>query len=308
MVVTESGGLAEAEAPEPVPGPGQVRVAVEAIGVGYVDVMAARGDYAYFPGPGSPLGLEVAGRVSATGPDVPGGLAGQRVLALPEFGGFAEQVVVPVERVLPSPDNAAVEVVALGLNALVAEIALHRSGLAAGDHVLVRGAGGGIGVLATQIAAAHGAEVTAVTSSPARGERLRALGAARIADRTVSPLPDGTYDVVLDTVAGADLGRHLALLRPNGRYVLCGGAGGDPGPDAFASLLREFHRSPTFTSFSLNSVPGEELRLSWKRIAELVRETRLVPVLDERFPLGAAAAALAAVAGGKVFGKVLLMP
>ncbi|AQA15224.1 quinone oxidoreductase family protein [Streptomyces malaysiensis] len=309
VVVRASGELDVVDAPEPAPGPGQVLVDIDAIGVGYVDVMARRGEYPYFPGAGSVPGLEVVGRVTSAGPDVPGASDGQRVLALPSFGGYAEKAVADADRVLPAPPGIdAADVVGLGVNALVAESVLDRAGAAPGERVLIRGAGGGIGVLATQIAAARGGEVTVVTSSAARGERLRALGAARVVDRTGSALPDETYDVIVDTVAGPDMGKHLELLRPNGRYVLCGAAGGAPGPESFEPLLSRFHTSPTLIAFSLNSVAPEDLRTSWARVLTMLEEGRLSPVLDRSFPLTEAEAALRLVESGKPFGKVVLNP
>ena len=168
------------------------------------------GWYVRFPGAGSVPGLEVAGRVRAVGQDVPEDLIGTRALALPAFGGYAEQVVASAERLLPAPSGAdPVELVALGVNALVAEGSLHKTGVVAGDRALVRGAGGGIGVLATQIAHARGAEVTAVTSSRERGERLRALGAAKVFDRTGTGLPDERYDLIVDIVGGPQLPKYL---------------------------------------------------------------------------------------------------
>ncbi|MGW3467304.1 quinone oxidoreductase family protein [Saccharopolyspora sp. NPDC000995] len=309
VVVRSSEELAVVDAPEPAPGPGHVLVEVDAIGVGYVDVMARRGEYPYFPGAGSVPGLEVVGCVTAVGPDVPEGLVGQRVLALPAFGGYAEKVVAEADRVFPAPPGTDTGgVVAVGVNAMVAELALHRVRVASGERVLIRGAGGGIGGLATQIAHARGGEVTVVTSSAARGGRLRALGAARVVDRTDSALPSGAFDVVVDPVAGPDLGKHLELLRPNGRYILCGAAGGVPGPESFEPLLRDFHRSPTLFAFSLNSVTPEDLRLSWKRIGTLLEEGRISAVVDQRFPLTEADAALRRVESGKPFGKVVLLP
>ena len=311
VIVKSSEELAVADAPEPVPAAGQALLEVDAVGVGYVDVMARRGEYATFPGAGATPGTEVVGRVVATGPDIPDGLAGHRFLAvLPAFGGYAERVVADAERLLPAPDGvSASDVAAAGVNALVAENALHRTGVSVGERVLVLGAGGGIGVLATQIARARGGEVTVVTSSAARGERLRALGATHVVDRTRSTLPAGdTYDVIVDTVAGPALGQHLELLRPNGRYVLCGAAAGPPRPDAFAPLLRDFHRSPTLYAFSLNSVAPQDLQLSWKRITALLAEDRLSPVIDQCLPLTEADAALRRVEAGLPFGKVVLLP
>jgi NADPH:quinone reductase len=247
----------------------------------------------------------------ATGPDTPDGLVGHRFLAVPPaFGGCAERVVADAERLFPAPEGAsASDVAAVGLNTLVAENALHRTGVSVGERVLVLGAGGGIGVHATQIARARGGEVTVVTSSAARGERLRALGATHVVDRTRSALPAGdTYDVIVDTVAGPALGQHLAQLRPNGRYVLCGAAAGPPRTDAFASLLRDFHRSPTLYAFSLNSVSPQDLQLSWKRITALLAEDRLSPVIDQCLPLTEADAALRRVEAGLPFGNVVLLP
>ncbi|MEU2793277.1 zinc-binding alcohol dehydrogenase family protein [Streptomyces sp. NPDC007100] len=311
VIAGAAGDTATTDAPEPSPAPGQVRVDVEAAGVGYVDVMALRGEYAAFPGAGAVPGVEAVGQVTAVGPDVSEGLVGQRVLALlPGFGGFAETAVADAELVFPVPPGTrAADVVAIGANALVAELALRRVGAAAGERVLVRGAGGGIGMLATQFARARGAEVTAVTSSAPRGERLRALGASHIVDRTgASTLPDAAYDIVVDTVAGPELGKHLELLRPNGRYVLCGAAGGFPDAESLAPLLSNFHKSPSLYAFSLNSVAPEDLRLSWERVLALLDEGRVSAVVDQEFPLAEAGDALRRVAGGKAFGKVVLLP
>nr|WP_237440223.1 zinc-binding alcohol dehydrogenase family protein [Amycolatopsis rubida] len=189
---------------------------------------------------------------------------------------------------------------------MVAEGAVHRAAVAPGERVLVRGASGGIGVLATQIAHARGAEVTAVTSSAEYGERLLALGAAKTIDRT-RERPEETYDVIIDTAAGPQVREHLELLRPNGRYVLCGGTAGVPEPEAFGPLMRDFHKSPTLFAFSLTSVSPEERRKSWDRVLELVVAGQLAAVRDQTFPLAGAAAALQHVEHGKSFGKVVLL-
>ncbi|WP_134663929.1 MULTISPECIES: quinone oxidoreductase family protein [Amycolatopsis] len=283
--------LVLADTPDPAPGPGQAAVEVEAIGVGYFDIMNLRNGTTSVPG------VEVVGRMRD----------GRRVLALVLSGGYAEQVVADADQLYPVPENLdPADAVALGVNAMVAESAVHRAGVAPGERVLVRGASGGIGVLATQIAHARGAEVTAVTSSAEYGERLRTLGAAKIVDRT-RERPEETYDVIIDTAAGPQVREHLELLRPNGRYVLCGGTAGVPEPEAFEPLMRDFHKSPTLFAFSLTSVPPEERRKSWDRVLELVEDGQLAAVRDQTFPLAGAAAALQHVEQGKSFGKVVLL-
>lgn len=266
-------------------------VEVEAAGVGYFDLMKLRDGVSSVPG------VEVAGRMRD----------GRRVLALILSGGYAEQVVADLDQLYPVPEHLdPADVVALGVNAMVAEGAVCRAAVTPGERVLVRGASGGIGVLATQLAHAHGAEVTAVTSSAEYGERLRTLGAGKIVDRT-RERPEETYDVIVDTAAGPQVREYLELLRPNGRYVLCGGTAGVPEPEAFGPLMRDFHKSPTLFAFSLTSVPPEERRRSWDRVLALVADGRLAAVRDRTFPLGAAEAALQHVEHGKSFGKVVLL-
>ncbi|MBB1156838.1 MULTISPECIES: quinone oxidoreductase family protein [Amycolatopsis] len=283
--------LVLSETPDPAPGPGQAVVEVEAIGVGYVDIMYLRDGATSVPG------VEVVGRVES----------GQRVLALILSGGYAEQAVADPDQLYPVPQNLdSADAVALGVNALVAEGAVRRAAVVPGERVLVRGASGGIGVLATQIAHARGAEVTAVTSSAEYGERLRTLGAAKIVDRT-RERPGETYDVIIDTAAGPQVREHLELLRPNGRYVLCGGTAGVPEMEAFAPLMANFHNSSTLFTFSLTSVPPEERRKSWDRVLKLVEDGQLSAVRDRTFPLAEAVAALQHVEHGKSFGKVVLL-
>lgn len=303
-VVQESGELATAEVADPVPGPGQVLVDVEAIGAGYVDVMISRGEYpGATGGAGTVPGVEVVGRVRT------GDLAGRRVLAFAGSGGYAERFVTGADAVLPVPEDAdAIEVVALGMNALVAHLALRRASAVAGERVLVRGAGGGIGVLATQLARAIGADVTVITSSRARGERLRELGAARIFDRTTAEVPGESYDVVIDTVAGPGTARHLGLLGANGRYVLAGAAGGLPSDDVVGTLLRDFHRSPSLFAFSLNSVAAPDLLRSWEEVVALWRRGDLTPVVHDRLELTDAAQVIELLGRGAPFGKVVLLP
>ncbi|GAA1034576.1 MULTISPECIES: quinone oxidoreductase family protein [Amycolatopsis] len=279
------------DAPDPAAGQGQAVVEVEAAGVGYFDLMNLRNGASSVPG------VEVVGRVEDR----------RRVLALILSGGYAQQVAADADQLYPVPDTLdPADVVALGVNAMVAEGAVRRAAVAPGERVLVRGASGGIGVLATQIAHARGAEVTAVTSSAEYGERLRILGAAKIVDRT-RERPEETYDVIIDTAAGPQVREHLELLRPNGRYVLCGGTAGVPEPEAFEPLMRDFHKSPTLFAFSLTSVSPEERRKSWDRVLKLVADGQLSAVLDRTFPLGEAAAALQHVEQGKSFGKVVLL-
>lgn len=127
--------------------------------------------------PGFIPGVEAAGTVAVVGEGVDAYSVGQRVFALTGRGAYAESVVADARDVVRLPEGvSAAHAIAPGVNALVASLGLERANVKKGERVLVRGAGGSIGLMAAQLAALSGGEVTAITSSPERGDRLRGLG------------------------------------------------------------------------------------------------------------------------------------
>jgi NADPH:quinone reductase-like Zn-dependent oxidoreductase len=225
-------GLTVTDLPDPVPAAGQVLIATGAIGVGGVDAVIRRGTVT---GPGFAEGhvpgSEVAGTVTAVGHGVDPSWTGRRVWAFTGLGGgYAEQALAPVEEILPLPaDLSDADAVTLGSSGVVAHFALAHAHFTAGESVLVRGAAGSLGVMTVQLAARGGAGAVAVTTSSAeRGDRLRGLGATHVLDRAGDG--PGSYDVVIDVVAGADLPSFVDRLGPNGRMVAVGIVGGYPPP------------------------------------------------------------------------------
>ncbi len=312
MSVTAFGGpetLAMSDAAEPAPGAGEVLVDVEAIGVGLVDVFQRLGRYPGLTEPGFIPGLEVAGVVTKAGEGVDAAMVGRRVFAQVPRGGYAEKAVAGAAQVTPIPDGVSfADAVALGINALVAELALDKTAPAAGDAVLVRGAGGGIGVMGVQVAAARGAMVTAVTSSAGRGEKLKALGASAVVDRTAGDgAGGGPYDVILDPVAGEDTVKFLSQLKPNGRHIVVGFAGGLPGPDLNMGLVMNFQKTVALHTFSLNTYAPEHLSSLLGEMFGRVAAGRLKPVVDAQLPLAEAAEAHRRIEAG-AFGKIVLLP
>ncbi|MFI5436338.1 zinc-binding alcohol dehydrogenase family protein [Rhodococcus baikonurensis] len=297
------------EGPDLEPGSGEVVVRIEASGVGLVDVLQRSGAY---PGvsPGFVPGLEIAGVIIAVGPDVASELLGTRAFAQIAGGGYATHAHVPVAALVPLPDSvSASTAVALGVNAAVAVTGCERAKVKPGDRVLVRGAGGGIGALAVQTAAAAGALVHAVTSSPERSQRLESLGAHAVIDRTRPQADDApVVDVVFDPVGGGDLNRFLELLAPNGRYMLCGVAAGLPSPDFGTILLQRFQQSLTFSSLSLDTLSQQTRIATYREIFASAEQGTLVPVIDEAFSLDDAASAHRLLESGSVFGKLILLP
>jgi len=311
VVVKEFGGadaLAITEAPEPVAAAGEVILTVEAAGVGFVDVMATAGQYPLFTDPGFTPGFEVAGTVLSVGPGVSGDWQGRRVFATLDGGGYAERAVVQVQSLVALPDGlSAAQAVALGVNALVAHFGINRGTISRDDNVLVRGAGGGIGLMATQIAAQRTRDITVVTSSDERGRRLKELGATNVLDRrSDAGIEYGEYDVIIDTVGGPELGDFIARLKPNGRYILVGGAGGMPPADFGLSILQNYHKSVSFFPFSLHAIPLEQRGEAAKSLFDEAVQKKLVPVVAETFSLEDAPEAHRKLEAGASFGKIIL--
>lgn len=263
-------------------GAGEVVIDVRAAGVGRVDQIMRQ----MSPAPFVP-GIEVAGIVTEVAPDVDPAWRGRRVFARVPNGAYADQAVASGAKLVALPDGVAFEAaVASGTNALVAYVSLARSKAASGERVVVRGARGGIGHLAVQMARRLGADV---------------VEAAR------DGVPPAA-DVVVDLVAGPDTGAYLEKLNPNGRYVLAGIAAGMPSPDFANALLADFRRSRSVATLSLDTVADADLNRAAEEIFDHVDAGRIVPEVAATLPLHDADRAHHLLAKGGMTGKVVLVP
>ncbi|MBS8225979.1 oxidoreductase [Vannielia litorea] len=218
---------------------GEVTVAVEYSTVNYKDGLCI--------GPGGGLvrnyphvpGIDFAGTVEASDDSryKPGDkvvLTGWRV-GEAHWGGYAEKARVKADWLVPLPDGlstrAAMAVGTAGLTAMLAVMALEKQGLKEGP-VLVTGAAGGVGSVATAILAKLGHEVAAVTGRPDQEAYLRDLGATQIVPRdeltevTRKPLEGEQWGGCIDAVAGAMLGRVLKQMKYGSSVAAIGLAGG----------------------------------------------------------------------------------
>ena len=224
------------EVAEPRPGPGQVCVRVRACGVNFADSLITRGQYQVQPQPPFSPGFEVAGEVSELGDGVTGFQVGDRVIAMTPHGGYAEQVVVGVNRcvampaAMPDAHGAAFPVV-FGTS----HVALwHRARLRAGETLVVHGASGGVGLTAVAIGKQLGARVIATASGPEKLEIARQHGADELIDShtedvraRIKELTDGRgADVVYDPVGGELFAASLSGIAFEGRILVIGFAGG----------------------------------------------------------------------------------
>jgi NADPH:quinone reductase len=216
------GRIALEQVPEPAPADDEVLVVVEAYSIN-------RGELFLLDAPrdGWRPGQDVAGRVERTAPDGSGPAQGTRVVAHVPAGGWAPLVAAPTNALAMLPDAvAAPSASTLGVAGLTALRLLRTAGSVAGLRVLLTGASGGVGHFVVELAAAQGARVTAVSSSPERGERLLALGAAEVVPDVESA--EGPFEVIFESVGGLSLEQAVTRLAPRGMLLWLGQASRRP--------------------------------------------------------------------------------
>lgn len=284
-------------APEPAPRPDEALVAVEAFSINRGETFLLE-----HPRPGLRPGKDVAGRVARAAADGSGPRTGERVVGHPPLGGWAQLAAVPTAALAVLPAGVdAVTAAALPLAGLTALRLLRAAGSVSGRRVLLTGASGGVGHYVTELAAAAGAEVTAVTASPERGERLLALGAVDV----VSTLgaARGPFDVALESVGGESLPHALGLLRRGGRLLWYGQASRTPVTLDFFAFFAQTGATIRHFSYEDSTVPpGQDLAA----LVRLVAGGRLHPELGRIADWSETAAALADLRERRVRGNAVL--
>ena len=319
MLVSAPGGpeqLQLGDAPDPVPGEREVVIDVHAAALNRADLLQRRGLYPPPPGASPILGLECAGVVRALGPGVSAARVGDRVMALLAGGGYAEQVAVNEQLLLPLPERFSFEQAAAVPEAfLTASEGLFGLGrVMPGEWVLVHAAASGVGSAAVQLARAAGAQVLATTTGKKCGA-VRALGAERVVDREqedfVAVAREVTagrgVDVILDLVGAAYAARHAECLAVLGRHVVVGLVGGAKAEIDLGRLLQKRH---SLLGLVMRSRPlhdriavVERFRRTW---LERLSDGRLRPIVDSTFPLAEAARAHEHMEKNENVGKIVL--
>jgi NADPH:quinone reductase-like Zn-dependent oxidoreductase len=329
VVITKHGApdvLQVQERDDPPLGAGQVRIGVAAAGVNFADVMARVGLYRDAPKPPCVVGYEVAGTILELGEGVRDLTPGQRVVAGTQFGGYASQVVVPAQDVVPLPDRLSFEQgAAIPVNYATAWAGLIGYGnLQPGERVLVHAAAGGVGIAATQIAKRQGAEVYG-TASPGKHERILANGVDRPIDYTKPGWEKGMpqFDVILDAVGGRSFRIGYDLLRPGGRLVAFGASAVMSGEKRnIVTALGTVMRMPRFKIIKQMSeskaVIGLNMLTLWKDrgtlapwidpLQAMLDDGTVEPVVAGEFSFERAGEAHRMISERRNVGKVVLTP
>lgn len=298
---------------EPEPAAGEVKLRIRACGLNFADLLMARGEYQEKPPLPAVLGLEVAGEVVAVGPGVTGIAPGQRVAAFAGHGGLAEFGCFPAARCLPIPDSmpfdqAAGFVVAYGTSHLALD---HRARLQPGETLLVLGAAGGVGLTAVEIGARMGARVVAVARGAEKLAIARAAGAAETIDSDGTDLRAafkalGGVDVVYDAVGEPAAGAALRALRPGGRFVVIGFAGGQvPQFPANLLLVKNIDVIGLYWGAYAGFAP-QVLAGSLRRLLGWYAEGGLHPHISHTLPLERAAEGFELLRSRRSTGKVVI--
>lgn len=306
--------LSWADVPDPQAGAGEVLLDVAATAVNRADVMQRMGHYEPPPGTSPYLGLECSGTVAALGEGVAGYAVGDPVCALLAGGGYAEKVAVPTGQLLPVPAGLSLtEAAALPeVAATVWSNVFMRADLQPGEVLLVHGGGSGIGTMAIQLATRHGARVFATVGSPAKAERVLALGAERAINYRDEDFvevlrPVGGADVILDVMGASYLSRNVTALADGGRLVIIGLQGGRTAELDIGALLAK--RGSVHATALRSRPPAQKAAIVQAVLAAVwpaVEAGDVRPVIDRVLPLEQAAEAHRVMEASEHVGKVVL--
>lgn len=319
IMVHEFGGpevLKYEEVPTPQPGAGEVRVRVAAAGVNFIDIYHRTGLYKNaLP---LSLGQEGAGKIVAVGEGVTEFKVGDRVAWKDEFGSYADEVIVPVAKLVPVPDGvSSQDAAAAMLQGMTAHYLSNSTfPLQEGNTCLVHAAAGGVGRLLCQMAKMRGARVLATAGSEEKAQLAREAGADEVVLYRQEDFAEAArrftggegLDVVYDGVGKDTFDKGLTALRTRGMMVLFGQASG-PVPPLDPQILNA-RGSLFLTRPVLGAYTRDRDELLWRArdIFSWIAAGKLKLRIGATYPLADAAQAQQDLAGRKTTGKVLLIP
>lgn len=299
----------------PTPGPREVLLRVEAAGVNYPDGLLVQGLYQMKPDAPFVPGMEAVGEVIATGAEVSRVKTGDRVAALLNLGGYAEQALAHEAAVFPIGEMDAGDANALLVAYGTSHHALkQRAQLQAGETLVVLGGAGATGLAAIQIGKIMGARVIAVCSSAEKQQIARDAGADEVIGydalkEDIKALTDGRgADVVFDVVGGAAFDACSRAMARNGRLLVIGFASGSiPQLPINLTLVKEYAVVGVFWGNFTKHEPAvyganmEEL-IGWYQTGQIK------PLIEGRYPLAEAPEVLSRILNRGAVGKIVLVP
>ncbi len=299
------------EVPKPTLQPGEVLVKVAASGVNRADLTQAEGNYPPPKGASDILGLECAGEIADAGDTKRE--VGEKVGALLVGGGYAEYVAVPEGQLLPIPEGfsfaetaAVIETACTVWSNIVMEV-----GLSKGETILIHGGGGGIGLMAIQIAKAIGATVAVTAGSAEKLEVCKSYGADILINYKEQDFAEelkNQCDVILDIVGGPYLKKNMFALAKGGRMITIGLQGGNKAEiNMGVMMMKDISLHGTTLRRRSPEVKAEIVRQTVKNVWPMLEDGRVKHHIHETLPLADAAKALNHLVESSHTGKVVLV-
>jgi NADPH:quinone reductase len=311
----EPEGMHWNDLPVPEPGPSQVRIETRAAALNFFDILQVQGKYQVKPPFPFTPGAEVSGVVGAVGAGVEGFKVGDRVLAMPQLGGFAEQVLADEARTFPMPSGMSFEqAAAFPIVYQTAWCALvTRTTVQPGETLLVHAGASGVGMAAIQLGRALGAKVYATAGSAEKLDFARSVGAteavsyadASWVDRIKELTGGRGVDIVYDPVGGDVFDQSNKVIAPNGRHLVIGFASGRiPALAANRALLKNMSLVGVFWGGWAAANPNY-MREAHEGLMRLYKTGALNPRVDCSYPLVDLPAGLRDLANRRILGKAV---
>ncbi|APO72660.1 Zn-dependent alcohol dehydrogenase GroES-like protein (plasmid) [Rhizobium gallicum] len=328
-------------APVPMPGAGEVLIKVTACGMNNTDVWVRQGAYGTEDDPsavstwrrkGNTLtfpriqGTDAVGHIVAVGAGIDAKRIGERVMvdfsiynreddSLADIdymghgrdGGYAQYMALPAQNAhIVDTDLTDVELATFCCAYLTGERMLERARLAAGEHVLVTGASGGVGSAIIQLARARGAIPIAI-AGPGKEQAVLDIGAEAVVTRGGDDLVEAVdrasagrpIDVVADLVAGSMFNDLLKILRPEGRYTTAGAIGGP--------VVQLDLRTMYLKQLELHG-SSQGTRADFRRLVRYIEDKKIRPLVGGVYPLSDFHRAQTDFMAKNFIGKLVVVP
>ena len=317
------------ELPDPVPGPGQLLVRVRAAAINFPDVLIIEDKYQFKPPRPFAPGGEISGEVLSLGEGVTGWAVGDRLIAVPGWGGLVEKIAIDAKSAFRLPDHRSfTDGAALLLTYATSIHALYdRGDLKAGETLLVLGAAGGVGLAAVELGKVRGARVIAAVSSEDKAQAARDAGAdlaivyprgpfdpstssgqaakKALAQMFKDAVGPGGADVIYDPVGGDYAEPALRSIAWLGRYLVVGFPAGIPKLPLNLTLLKSCDVRGVFWG----AFAARDPKANAAHVATLFRlwdEGKISPRVSATYALDRGGEAIAALAARSVIGKVVV--
>ena len=293
-----------------------VIINVKSVGVNFPDGLLVQGKYQLKPETPFIPGMEVAGEIITVGSSVKNFQIGDRVAALSQLSGYAEQAVVQEKSVFKIPakmsfDDSCALLCAYGTSHYALK---QRAQLQKNELLVVLGASGSTGIAAIQIGKIIGAKVIAVSSNPEKQKIAKdngadiSIGYDNLKEELKSISNGKGVDVIFDPVGGDIFDTVARTMARSGRLLVIGFASGTiPKLAVNLALVKEFSVVGVFWGAFTRGEP-EEYKKNMIELFEWYQKDLLKPLIEENYPLSEAAKVLEKILARGAKGKIILKP